>query len=611
MWSKLSIKIKIFLGFGFIACFAVAGTGYISLESLSAYNEKLHKDVEVSTRILESVVQTGMKVLEVGAITTAADTQVRKLVELFSEVSDDQEREDAQMALQEILQERKEIMGEYHQGLYVFDLNKAMVATSNRDEVYSNEEDQDEEYMNIAWQLSPGEVHVGVIQRGDHESHDAIYSFPIVTPIMNDGNTERIGMLVDYIDARYLTNLVSGSEVGMPAINASTGTSFEFVTFFVDQSGTVLSGNSAEVHVSSEQEEGAIFEDVCHVAQSVPGSYVSFSEGYTIAGATCFLNGWTLVMEVEGKGIQSLWKETRDRIILLGLVILFVSILISLYPIRAITKPIKKLQIGSEKISRGEYATRVQVHSEDEYKDLADAFNEMAEKVEQLDRAKSDFISLASHQLRTPLASLKWYGTLLAEGEAGELQEGQKKFIHRMNISIRRMVGLVDDLLNASRIESGRLMAQPAEEDLIKLIHAVVLDLTPIAEDNGITIHFAPTQKAVLLHVDGSLLREVLHVLLENAIKYNHEGGEVDITFVEHPELFSVEIKDTGVGIPKEDQKSIFEKFTRGSNAKEMGVEGSGLGLFVAKEIMSTIGGEIDFIAKEGEGSTFSIHLKK
>lgn len=233
------------------------------------------------------------------------------------------------------------------------------------------------------------------------------------------------------------------------------------------------------------------------------------------------------------------------------------------------------------------------------------------ERLRKLDEIKSGFISVVAHQLRTPLSGIKWTLNLLISGDMGPLATEQKTFLMKAYESNDRMISLVNDMLGADRIESGkvRYVFQPVL--LGDVIDNVLFELLPQAKAKGLSIRFAPNHADVpKVKADPEKLRAVFQNLLENSIKYSRTGGTVEIGMDVTPENeIRVSIKDDGIGIPREQQKNIFERFFRAQNAIKLETDGSGLGLFIVKSIIERHGGHISFESEEGRGVTFYFTL--
>lgn len=230
----------------------------------------------------------------------------------------------------------------------------------------------------------------------------------------------------------------------------------------------------------------------------------------------------------------------------------------------------------------------------------------------EVDRMKTEFVSLASHQLRTPLTSINWYIEMLQAGDAGDLNDKQKEFLSEVYKGSKRMVQLVNDLLNVSRLETGRLKIEPVPTDLIAFIQGIRKEVEPQVVDAGyhVTLEF-PEKKVSEVNIDKILLRQVIINLLTNAIRYSANGknGQVHLSLAVGPQAYTITVKDNGIGIPKDAQDHIFEKFFRADNARTVVSDGNGLGLYLAKQIMDASGGTIGFTSDSGQDTTFYVTI--
>jgi PAS domain S-box-containing protein len=226
-------------------------------------------------------------------------------------------------------------------------------------------------------------------------------------------------------------------------------------------------------------------------------------------------------------------------------------------------------------------------------------------KEHEVDRMKSEFISIASHQLRTPLSAINTYAQMLYSGYAGDLTEDQKSFMRVVLSSIERMNELINTLLDISRIESGTLRINPTALHYQDVITAIVREQKGAAYEKGILVSLKLPIEPLLVMADLLLLKEVCANLLSNAIKYTPPGGKITVTLRAKNENAILTIKDTGYGIPEESQRFLFTKFFRASNVLQKETVGTGLGLYMVKLISEGIGGKVWFKSKEGQGSTF------
>jgi len=227
-------------------------------------------------------------------------------------------------------------------------------------------------------------------------------------------------------------------------------------------------------------------------------------------------------------------------------------------------------------------------------------------RIAEANRMKSEFVSIVSHQLRTPLSALKWSLDLFRTKRLGDINEKQREYLDIINESSTKMIKLVNDLLNVTRIDQGRLVMQIKPFSVEDLIEEIVKEMAMFAKGNNVEIRFKNNKKLPAVYADPDKIRMVIQNLIDNAIKYSKkEGGSVDIRAEKNEKMIKVSIKDNGVGIPEFLQKEVFGKFFRGDTLVRQKVEGTGLGLFIAKGFVRLSGGQIDFDSKEGKGSNF------
>jgi PAS domain S-box-containing protein len=230
-------------------------------------------------------------------------------------------------------------------------------------------------------------------------------------------------------------------------------------------------------------------------------------------------------------------------------------------------------------------------------------------KAKEVDRMKTEFISLVSHQLRTPLSAMKWFLEMMLAGDAGKLTKTQEDYVSNVNDSNERMIELVNSLLNVSRIEAGKIIVEPKLVSFPKLVDEIVTGFESRFEEKKQQVNVERKQKIPRIKIDPKLIHHVLMNLLSNASKYTPNKGKITITIDINDRSLICSIKDTGYGIPESQHRYIFSKFFRGDNIVAKETDGTGLGLYLAKLIVEASGGAIWFKSTEDKGSTFTFTL--
>jgi two-component system sensor histidine kinase GlrK len=259
-------------------------------------------------------------------------------------------------------------------------------------------------------------------------------------------------------------------------------------------------------------------------------------------------------------------------------------------------------------IARGVFEANLNLPSPPEINALAQAFNSMCTKLQEVDRMKSDFFSLMSHELRTPLTSIKEGTNLFLEGKGGEVTERQKRLLTIVAEESNRLIQLVNSLLDLSKLEAGIAAFQFLKADLAPLITRVIREIEPLAEAKGIRIK-RDIQESPRVSMDTERILQVLRNLLGNAIKFTPQGGVIEISLQAKDGVVEVCVSDTGPGIPEEQTAIIFDKFRQAVHEGSRKIQGTGLGLAIVKQIIQSHGGRVWVESAVGRGSTFRFSL--
>lgn len=227
----------------------------------------------------------------------------------------------------------------------------------------------------------------------------------------------------------------------------------------------------------------------------------------------------------------------------------------------------------------------------------------------EIDKVKTEFVSLASHQLRTPLSTIRWYVEILLDEDMGDLNKKQKEYLDEIYKGNLRMVELVSALLNVSRLELGTFSVEPELVRITTISNTVIKELRPKIKEKKIKFSKDYDESLGRMSLDRRLMGMIFQNLLSNSIKYTLEGGEVSLKISKEKEVVRIVVSDTGLGIPKSQHKNIFKKLFRADNVKVTDTEGTGLGLYIVKSVLDQSGGKIWFESKENKGTTFFVEI--
>ncbi|RMG33707.1 MAG: HAMP domain-containing protein [Planctomycetota bacterium] len=307
-----------------------------------------------------------------------------------------------------------------------------------------------------------------------------------------------------------------------------------------------------------------------------------------------------------------------------------------------ITRPVLHLKRVSDAIAQGNLEMRADIRTGDEFEDLSHAFNRMLRylytvqeelrqvnadldarleelaqanlQLHEMNKIKDEFLATMSHELRTPLNSILGFSEVLAS--ADNLTDRQKRYVQNIQSAGKHLLVLINDILDLAKIESGRMDVQPQEFSIADLIERQVGSILPLAERKNIRVTWESDPRIPVLWQDAAKIQQILNNLLSNAVKFTPEGGMVHVSaeLVDNDTMALV-VCDTGIGIPLQDQETIFDKFRQGRSAKRSDDplarehEGTGLGLSIVKELSVLLGGDVELESEFGKGSTFRVKL--
>jgi len=302
---------------------------------------------------------------------------------------------------------------------------------------------------------------------------------------------------------------------------------------------------------------------------------------------------------------------TNSRSVALAIIIstILLGIVISVVITRNIIKPLSIMKKKTQDIAKGNFSNPLRVSSPPEIKELADAFNSMCEQLKEVDTMKSDFLSIMSHELRTPLTSIQEGTNLLLEGVGGTITTKQKRLLNIIAEEDKRLISLVNSLLDLSKMEAGMMTYVLAEGDIIPLIRKAIFEIEPLAQSKAIRFEERLTNHIRVEKMDGERISQLLRNLLSNAVNFTPKGGIITISSEQSNGWVHVSITDTGPGIPAEEVDRIFDKYRQARNPDANQKRGTGLGLAIVKHIIMAHGGKVWVDSEPGNGSTFTFAL--
>lgn len=292
------------------------------------------------------------------------------------------------------------------------------------------------------------------------------------------------------------------------------------------------------------------------------------------------------------------------------LIIILLAVFVFIFAISMshfIFEPLKKILSTVMKISDGHLNQRIELKGNNEYTQLSNAINTMTSSLEQVDASRQEFVSNVSHELKTPLSSIKVLSdSLLLQGDVPN--EMYREFMQDINSEVDRMTNIINDLLSLVRLDNGAAALNIKEFNANEFLKAIIKQLTPLANKKNITINYDP-KKEVNIEADEVKLSLAISNLVENGIKYTPEDGSVKISIDSDSTDCYITVQDTGIGISEEEQSKIFQRFYRVDNSRDRETGGTGLGLAITHSTIMLHNGAVKIISGEGKGATFIVRL--
>ena len=369
----------------------------------------------------------------------------------------------------------------------------------------------------------------------------------------------------------------------------------------VDEVLRILTGEETQDYGTHAPGRAAVEE----MSGDTDAEYVAYS-AYEMAGSQGRIGVALYVSRVQG--LMDSVNTVRVQLLRVFAVIAVTALVVALFLSRVLSNPITAVSRTMRKMGKGDLSVRVPVRGSGELRELAENYNTMAAQLESLDKTRNQFVSNASHELKTPLATMK----ILLESmiyQPDMPSEVREDFMKDMNHEIDRLTGIVTDLLVLTRMDNREDMKRDIV-DMSKLTRETVRLLMPVAEQNRQTLK-EDIQDDLYLYGDRSKLNQILYNLTDNAIKYTPEEGTISVSLHEENDSIVWRVKDNGVGIPEEDQDHIFERFYRVDKARGRETGGTGLGLSIVKQMVRMHDGTVSVHSEPGKGSEFTVTFPK
>ncbi|RLC39011.1 hypothetical protein DRH27_00805 [Candidatus Falkowbacteria bacterium] len=384
--------------------------------------------------------------------------------------------------------------------------------------------------------------------------------------------------------------------------------------YLVDNNGRVVgSSNDKLVKIASN------LINVQFVNKLIKGEYVekenlnnfNITEKNTIiAGKKIDKINWSIVSEWPIKDAFDVIGNIMLLSVIVTVVVLMLIVVLGIIFTRQIIKPINTLSRGAKEISQGNLDYKISLETGDEFEMLGSKFNEMVKVLKENRKLRDEFVFIAAHELRTPVTAIKGYLSMVLEETFGPVPPDIKKNLDIVNSSNERLVRLVQDLLEVARSEAGKMKITKKELLIASNVETVVNELKSLSDKKGIKIIYEKPDKKAAVQADEFKLKEVLTNIIGNAIKYTLKNGDIKIWHEKQDGFLVTHIKDHGIGMTKEQMEKLFSKFYRIQTEQTTEIEGTGLGLFICKEIMERMEGDIWAESEAGQGSTFCFKLK-
>ncbi len=307
------------------------------------------------------------------------------------------------------------------------------------------------------------------------------------------------------------------------------------------------------------------------------------------------------------RSLRNLISEIFDMYIISAIVPLIIMFIIVYTMTYRFTKPLKLMSVAAQAMSRGDFSKRIPVMSDDEIGELSISFNNMTNSLSKLERMRRSFVANVSHELRTPMTSIAGFIDGILDGTIE--QDKQEYYLKIISAEVKRLSRVVESMLSLSRLESGEIALKPIIFDISDTIVNVVVSREKEIEDKCLTITGLDSLEKTFVYADYDLLYQVVYNLVDNAVKFTDESGEISFTVETNSKSTQFSIKNTGSGISNDNLGNVFDRFYKGDKSRSANKSSAGLGLYIVKTIINIHSGSVSVDSREGEYTVFTVSL--
>lgn len=348
--------------------------------------------------------------------------------------------------------------------------------------------------------------------------------------------------------------------------------------------------------------------EVCKRARSYGwrNTTLGYTVGVPIVSDDNVISGAVFVTSAE-INMKSVFISTFITFTCCGLVVLAIAFVVLIFITRQMTKPINEMYAAANKFKSGDFSSRLNVSSSNEYAPLVNAFNSMADGIENLEQMRRGFVADVSHELRTPMTAITGFVDGVLDGTIPP--ELHQKYLTTVSEQAHRMSRLIDTFLDVAKIQAGQISYVKKPFDIVVTIGKVLFAFEEKIEQNNITLTYDYPEDCALALGDEDAIYRVVFNLIDNAVKFTNEGGKIEVKVKNQQQKLQISVYNTGCGISKEDAANIFERFYKADKSRSQNKRGTGIGLYLVKNIIKEHGEDIILTSKDGEFAKFSFTL--